>query len=108
MFLAGFVLGGVPFKKLFIGAKAYLYSGIRLLLLPLLFGVPMYFLGLRESMLMMPLLMLALPMGLNLVVYPESFGYDATDNARLCFVSYILCLVVLPLTFELINFLAYS
>ena len=108
MILAGFVLGGIPFKKLFIGAKAYLYSGIRLLLLPLLFGIPLYFLGLRESMLMMPLLMLALPMGLNLVVYPESFGYDATDNARLCFVSFILCLVVLPFTFELINFLAYS
>ncbi len=108
MLLAGFVLGGLPFKKLFVGAKAYFYSAIRLLLLPLLFGVPLYFLGLRESMLMMPLLMLALPMGLNLVVYPESFGYDATDNARMCFVSFVMCLVILPLTFELINFLAFS
>lgn len=108
MLLAGFVLGGLPFKKLFVGAKAYFYSAIRLLLLPLLFGIPLYFLGLRESMLMMPLLMLALPMGLNLVVYPESFGYDATDNARMCFVSFVLCLVILPLTFELINFLAFS
>lgn len=108
MLLAGFVLGGLPFKKLFVGAKAYFYSAIRLLLLPLLFGIPLYFLGLRESMLMMPLLMLALPMGLNLVVYPESFGYDATDNARMCFVSFVMCLVILPLTFELINFLAFS
>ncbi len=108
MVLAGFVLGGLPFKKLFVGAKAYFYSAIRLLLLPLLFGIPLYFLGLRESMLMMPLLMLALPMGLNLVVYPESFGYDATDNARMCFVSFVLCLVILPLTFELINYLAFS
>ncbi len=108
MLLAGFVLGGLPFKKLFVGAKAYFYSAIRLLLLPLLFGIPLYLLGLRESMLMMPLLMLALPMGLNLVVYPESFGYDANDNARMCFISFVLCLVILPLTFELINFLAFS
>ena len=103
MLLAGFVLGGLPFKKLFVGAKAYLYSAIRLLLLPLFLGIPLYLLGLRESMLMMPLLMLALPMGLNLVVYPESFGYDATDNARMCFVSFVMCLLILPLTFELIK-----
>ena len=56
----------------------------------------------------MPLLMLALPLGLNLVVYPESFGYDATDNARMCFVSYLLCLVILPVTFAVINYLAYT
>ena len=108
MILAGYVLGGIPMKKLFIGGKAYFYSIIRLVLLPLLFGVPLYFLGLREELLMMPLLMLALPLGLNLVVYPESFGYDATDNARMCFVSYILCLVILPITFAVINFLAFS
>lgn len=108
MLLVGFVLGGMPLGKLFVGGKSYFYSIIRLVLMPLLFGVPLYFIGLRENMLMMPLLMLALPLGLNLVVYPESYGYDATDNARMCFVSYILCLVILPVTFAIIYYLAYT
>ena len=108
MVVAGFILGGMPLKKLFKGGKAYFYNIIRLLGLPLLFGIPLYFLGLRENMLMMPLLMLALPLGLNLVVYPESFGYDATDNAQMCFISYIMALAILPVTFEIINFLAFS
>ena len=108
MVLAGFILGGLPLKKLFTGGKAYFYGAIRLLLIPLLFGIPLYFIGLRGNMLMMPLLMLSLPLGLNLVVYPESYGYDATDNARMCFVSYIMCLIILPITFEIINFLSFS
>lgn len=107
MILAGFVLGAMPLKKLLIGWKAYGLSLVRLILIPLIFGIPMYLLGLRGEMLMMPLLVLSLPLGLNLVVFPESYGYDATDNARMCCVSYLMCALVLPVTFAIINYLAY-
>lgn len=108
MVLAGFVLGGLPLKKLLSGWKAYMYGVIRLLVVPLVFGVPLYFLGLRGNLLMIPLLILSLPLGLNLVVFPESYGYDATDNAQMCFVSYLLSILILPCTFAVINFLAFG
>ena len=53
------------------------------------------------------LLVAGIPLGLNLVVFPESYGFDATDNARMCFVSYIMCALVLPFTFAAINYLAF-
>ena len=44
----------------------------------------------------------------SLVVYPESQGHEkqASDNAKLCFVSYLLALIILPCTFALLTYLA--
>lgn len=107
MVLAGFVLGKMPLKKLLSGWKSYIFALVRLLVIPLIFGIPMYLLGLRGNMLLIPLMMLSLPLGLNLVVFPESYGYDATDNARMCFISYLLSILILPFTFAIINSLAF-
>ena len=50
-------------------------------------------------------LVAGIPLGLNLVVYPESQGYEkqASENAKLCFVSYLLALLVLPCTFAILT-----
>ena len=71
----------------------------------LFFGVIMYLCGIRNLYLFLPLVYLCLPLGLNLVVYPESCGYEkeAGDNAKLCFISYVLALVVLPCIFALLT-----
>ena len=52
---------------------------------------------------------ICLPLGLNLVVYPESLGYEkeAADNAKLCFISYVLALAVLPCLFAFLQWLCY-
>ena len=56
---------------------------------------------------MLPMLVAGNPLGLNLIVYPESLGYEkqASENAKICFVSYILALGVLPFTFAIISHL---
>ncbi len=106
MILAGIVLGSFPLGKLLTGARAYLYSGIRLLGIPALFTGVLYLCGVRGIYLMMPALFSALPLGMNLVVFPESYGIDASDNARMCFISCLLAAVLLPLSFGLISMLA--
>ena len=102
MLLAGFVLGGFPLKDLFKGTRSYLLSGIRLLGLPLVFGAVLWLLGLRGMWLALPVMVLSMPLGLNLVVFPESQGIDASDNAKMCFVCNLLTVVVLPVTFSLL------
>ena len=52
--------------------------------------------------LVLPMAALAMPVGLNTVVYPESAGQDASENARLCFLSLILSLFTLPIVFALL------
>ena len=105
MLLAGFMLGKFPLKKLFSGVRPYYLTAIRMVGIPVAFGLVMYLCGLRGSWLFWPLVFSCLPLGLNLVVYPESNGFEkeAGDNAKLCFISYVLALVVLPCLFAVLT-----
>lgn len=105
MLLAGFMLGKFSLKQLFSGVRPYFLTAIRMLGIPLAFGAVMYLCGIRNLYLFLPLVYLCLPLGLNLVVYPESCGYEkeAGDNAKLCFISYVLALVVLPCIFAVLT-----
>ena len=53
----------------------------------------------------MSLLLVSLPLGLNLVVFPESLGFekDAENNAKLCFISFLMSLITLPCIFTLLT-----
>ena len=103
--LAGFLLGKFPLKKLLTGKKTYLLCAIRLVGIPVLFGIVTWFLGVRGQLLFLSLLFTAMPLGLNLVVFPESLGYeeDAENNAKLCFVSFLLSLVTLPCIYAILT-----
>lgn len=105
MLLAGFMLGKFSLKQLFSGIRPYYLTAIRMIGIPAAFGVVMYLCGLRGSLLFWPLVFSCLPLGLNLVVYPESNGFEkeAGDNAKLCFISYVLALVVLPCLFAVLT-----
>ena len=102
MLLAGFVLGGFPLKALFKGGRSYMMSAFRLVGIPALVGGVLFLLGIRGMYLALPVMILAMPLGLNLVVFPESMGIDASDNAKMCFVCNLLTIVILPVTFSLL------
>jgi len=107
MMLAGYVLGVRSIRAMFGTWRTYLYCAVRMLVMPLIFGVVMVLLGIREMNLLIPLVFMSLPLGLNLVVFPESYGIDAQENASMCFVSYLLAIAILPITFGLIQTIAY-
>lgn len=106
MLLVGFALGNTKFWKLFTSGRAYFLSAIRMVGIPLVFFVILFFTGMRGDFLLIPLMVMSMPIGVNTVVFPESCGEDATDNARVLFVSYIMALAFLPLVFSLITKLA--
>lgn len=109
MLLAGFMLGKFSLKQLFSGLRPYLLAAIRMLGIPALLGGVMFLCGVRGNYLFWPLAFACLPLGLNLVLYPESLGYEkeAADNAKFCFISYLLALVVLPCLFAVLQWLCY-
>jgi len=98
MLLTGFVLASYPLGKLFASVQAYIVSLIRLLIIPFLVGIIFWSLGLREH-LMIPVIISAMPVGLNIIVFPESIGRDTSEYARICFASYILSIFTIPLVF---------
>lgn len=103
MLLMGFILGKLHITEAFKDGRSYIMSLIRMIVIPGIFGVAMYFIGLRGIYLLIPLLVLSMPIGVNIVVFPESCGIDARDNAKTVFLSYILAAGILPLTFSLIS-----
>lgn len=106
MILAGLVMGAFPLKKLLSGIRPYALALVRLILIPLVFGIPLYLFGVRGIYFFLSLVIVSLPAGMNIVVYPESLGQDATDNAKLCFVSTLMSLVTLPFVFAIVKSLA--
>ena len=104
-FLAGFVLGEYPLRKLMRGFHPYKIATIRLLGIPALYCGLLLLVGIRGAYLLLPLLIFTMPLGLNLVVFPESLGEDASENAKLCFVSYIMAAFILPVTFAALTWL---
>ncbi len=107
MLLTGSVLAGVPFLKLFTSWKPYVVGIIRLLLIPAILGIITYLLGIRGELFVIIMASISIPVGMNVVVYPESAGLDGTAGAKMCFISYVLALATLPVVFEIIKILAY-
>ncbi|MBR5295129.1 MAG: AEC family transporter [Clostridia bacterium] len=106
MLSIGIVLGSFGIKELLSGIRPYVYGLIRLILLPALFGVILFFIGIREVYFSIAMASLSLPVGLNVVVFPESFGMDSSKNAKICFVSILMSMITLPFVFALIQTIA--
>jgi predicted permease len=104
---------GTRLQHLFLKSEvrrlSYFLTAIRMIGIPGALGGVLYLCGVRGDYLFWPLVFACLPLGLNLVVYPESLGYEkeAADNAKLCFISYVLSLGVLPCLFAFLQWLCY-
>ena len=78
-------------------------TAIRLIGIPAVVGGMLFLLGIRSMYLTLPIMVLAMPLGLNLVVFPESLGIDASNNAKMCFVCNLLTVCVVPFIFALLS-----
>ncbi len=107
MLLAGFTVARFDIKKMLKNKKVYVASFLRLIVIPAviitaLFGVKTL-LGLilgteiDNSVLFLAFFALAAPLGLNTVVFPESFGGDPEPGAGMTLVSHTLCILTIPI-----------
>jgi len=105
MLLAGFVLSSFSLKDLFKGARSYLITAIRLVGIPAFVAAVLWLLGVRGIYLALPIMIFSIPLGLNMVVFPESIGVDASNNARMCFVCNLFTIVTIPIIYSLLALL---
>lgn len=106
MLLTGSVLASVPLLKLFTSWKPYVVGAIRLIAIPTILGAIIYLVGIRGELFIIIMASISIPVGMNVVVYPESAGLDGTLGAKMCFISYVMALATLPVVFEVIKILA--
>ncbi len=109
MLITGITLARLPLSKLFTCKGVYLFTAIRLLIIPAVFGVIAYLchllFALPIGVVQVTIIYCALPMGLNTVVFAEANGGDGTLGAQCAFISHILSLATLPLVFGLVTLL---
>ena len=112
MLLAGITVAKYDFKKTVSNKKVYLASLLRLILIPTVLVSIMYGIitlsNLRginfdKSFLYLAFFVCATPPGLNIVVFPEAFGGDTSLSASFILVSYVLCVVTIPLMFAILS-----
>ncbi len=103
MILTGVVLGGVPLKPIFTEGRAYAAAAIRGLALPGIVLGAMLLLSVDREIILVSVATVAMPFGLNSVVFPEAFGGDSTTGARLCFISNLVSLLTIPAVFALLG-----
>ena len=101
MLLTGIVISEFHFKDLITDKKAYIVSGLRLLVIPLLVLLAMkpFF---NSDIVTTAVLYHALPCGLNTIVYAKSANENYILGAKFAVVSNVLSLITLPLIISLI------
>ena len=113
MISGGCAVARYSIPKMLKNHKNYLASGLRLVVLPCIiisllyliktgigaiFG---YYIG--NEVLHLALFAFAAPLGLNTVVFPESFGGDAEPGAGMALVSHTLCVLTIPTLFAILT-----
>ena len=109
MLITGFTLAKLPLKKVFTNTGVYVFTALRLIVFPAVFGGIFYLLyllfGLPIGIVKVAIVYLALPMGINTVVFAEANGADGTVGAQCAFISHAACVLTLPLVFALVSIL---
>jgi len=102
MILTGITLSAFAFKELISNKTAYIFSALRLLVIP----AAAYFTcrGLHlDTIAPMVLIITCMPCGLNTIVFPKLIGDDCKPGARLALVTHVFSLATLPLWLSLIK-----
>lgn len=107
MLITGFTLAKLPVKKVFSSGNVYFFTALRLIVFPLAIGGLAYLLqiaaGLPIGIVKIITIYLALPFGINSVVFAEANGADGKIGAQCAFISHLGCILTLPLIFALIS-----
>ena len=103
MLLTGITIAGTHVKKILGSWSIYAASVIRLLILPLAAIGLLMLLPVPRSLELCIVSVLAMPLGLNVIVIPASYGKDTSLGAGMALVSHLLSCGTIPLIFLLFD-----
>lgn len=102
MLLTGMVISEYTFKDMLSQKAVYIVSALRLLIIPCSVCGLMLLMGLKEFVTPV-LIILALPCGLNTIVFPKLIGEDCKPGAALACITSVLCCITIPFCLWLFN-----
>jgi len=96
MLLSGMVISQYKFEELFRNKASYLIALLRLIVIPCAAAIVLRVLSFQE-LIIPSVMLLAMPCGLNTIVFPQLVGEDCCAGASLALITNLLCLVTIPL-----------
>ena len=114
MIIAGATIAKYDLLGMFKKKKVYIATAIRLIVIPVvvltcIFGIKelanlIFSLRIDNTPLLFLFFILAMPLGLNTVVFPEAYGGDPETGASMALISHTLCVITIPLMLALFSF----
>ena len=105
LLLVGYTIADYPLGELFHRRKAYLFSLLRLLGYPLLVILLAKLLGLSQFVATLAVLGFAGPSGMNVVVFPASYGQDCKTGASIVLLSCVGSILTVPILYAIVQML---
>ena len=106
MLITGFTLAKLPLSKVFSRLSVYVFTALRLIVYPVVFGAIAYLLhlalGFDIGIVKIIIIYSSLPMGINSVFFAEANGTDGTIAAQCAFISHAACIITMPFIFALV------
>ena len=99
MILTGIIVSSISLKDAFTNYKIYIISLTRLLIIPLIFVIVSSFVHISETAYICAICSLAMPLGLNTIVYPAAYGGETKTGASMTMISHTLSVITIPLMY---------
>ncbi len=99
MILTGIVIAGIDLKKVLANKFIYITSALRLIIIPALVMAFFLIVPMEKSFVICSLCAVAMPFGLNVVIFPSAYGLDTSVGAGMTVVSHLASCVTIPVIF---------
>lgn len=104
LLMTGYTIADYPLGDVFHRSKSYVFTLFRLILIPVLLLALAWVMGLPKSIAVLLLFWIACPCGMNVVVFPASYGRDCKTGASLVLISCIGSIVTMPILYALVQY----
>lgn len=103
LLLTGYTIADYPLSEMFHLPKSYIFTLLRLIVYPLMAILLVKLIGGDLLMATMAVLAIAGPSGMNVVVFPASYGQDCETGASIVMISSLGSILTVPLLYALVQ-----
>lgn len=103
LLLTGYTIADYPLTEMFHLPKSYIFTGLRLIVYPLVAVLLTKLVGGDLWMATMAVIAFSGPSGMNVVVFPASYGQDCETGASIVMISSLGSILTVPLLYALVQ-----